>query len=80
MASLTAKKINGRTYYYLRECAWVDGKPKIVKQTYLGSADAIAAALGKTPSALTVVPGSPVLEFGAVAALYDLAQHSTSFA
>ncbi len=74
MASLTAKKINGRTYYYLRECAWVDGKPKIVKQTYLGSADAIAAALGKTPSALTVVPGAPVLEFGAVAALYDLAQ------
>ena len=74
MASLTAKTINGRKYYYLRECAWVDGKPKIVKQTYLGSADAIAAALGKTPSALTVVPGAPVLEFGAVAALYDLAQ------
>ena len=74
MASLTAKKINGSTYYYLRECAWVDGKPKIVKQTYLGSADAIAAALGKTPSALAVVPGAPVLEFGAVAALYDLAQ------
>ncbi len=74
MASLTAKKINGHTYYYLRECAWVDGKPKIVKQTYLGSADAIAAALGKAPSALAVVPGAPVLEFGAVAALYDLAQ------
>ena len=74
MASLTAKKINGHTYYYLRECAWVDGKPKIVKQTYLGSANAIAAALGKAPSALAVVPGAPVLEFGAVAALYDLAQ------
>jgi transposase len=75
MASLTAKKINGHTYYYLRQCAWVDGKPKIVKQIYLGSADAIAAVLGKTPSALTVVPGAPVLEFGAIAALYELSQH-----
>ncbi len=62
MASLTAKKIRGRTYYYLRECAWVDGRPKIVKQTYLGTADAIAAALGKTPSALQVLPGAPVRE------------------
>jgi len=74
MASLTAKKIHGHTYYYLRECAWVDGRPKIVKQTYLGSADAIAAALGKTPSALQVLPGTPVREFGAAIAVYDLAQ------
>ena len=72
MASLHKKKINGGTYYYLRETAWVDGKSKVVKQTYLGTADAIAAALGKAPSALAVVPGAPVLEFGAVAALYDL--------
>ena len=34
MASLTAKKIRGHTYYYLRECAWVNGRPKIVKQVY----------------------------------------------
>jgi len=74
MVSLTAKKIHGRTYYYLRKTAWVDGKSKVVKQTYLGSADAIAAALGKAPCALTVLPGAPVFEFGAVAALYDLAQ------
>jgi transposase len=74
MASLHKKKIHGRTYYYLRKTAWVNGKSKVVEQTYLGSADAIAAALGKTPSALTVVPGAPVFEFGAVAALYDLAQ------
>ncbi len=73
MASLTAKKVNGRTYYYLRECQRVDGKPKIVKQIYLGSADAIAAALGKQPTALKVLPRSPVYEFGAVAALLDVA-------
>ena len=38
MASLTPKVINGRTYYYARDCQRVDGRPKIVKTTYLGSA------------------------------------------
>jgi len=74
MASLTAKTIHGRTYYYLRECAWIDGRPKIVKQTYLGTADALAAALGKAPNPLQLLPGAPVRAFGAVAAVYDLAQ------
>ncbi len=74
MASLTAKKIHGRTYYYLRESAWVDGKPKIVKQTYLGTAEAVAAALGRAPCPLRPLPGAPVRAFGAVAAVYDLAQ------
>jgi transposase len=74
LASLTAKTIHGRTYYYLRESAWVDGKPKIVKQVYLGTAQALAAALGRAPSPLQVLPGAPVREFGALAALYDLAQ------
>ena len=74
MASLTAKTIHGRTYYYLRECAWINGRPKIVKQTYLGSADAIAAALGKAPNPLQLLPAAPVREFGAVAAVYLLAQ------
>jgi transposase len=74
MASLTAKTIHGRTYYYLRECAWVNGRPKIVRQTYLGTADALAAALGKAPNPLQLLPGAPVRAFGAVAALYDLAQ------
>jgi transposase len=74
MASVTAKKIHGRTYYYLRRTAWVDGKSKVVEQKYLGTAEAIEAAMGKAPAGLAVVPGAPVFEFGAVAALYDLAQ------
>ncbi len=36
MASLTAKQIHGHTYYYARFCQRVDGKPKIVRQVYLG--------------------------------------------
>jgi transposase len=74
MASLTPKRINGRTYWYLRETAWVDGKSKVVKTVYLGSADQVAAALGKGTTTLHVVPGAPVFQFGAVAAVYDLAQ------
>jgi transposase len=74
MVSVTAKKIHGRTYYYLRRSAWVDGKSKVVEQKYLGTAEAIEAAMGKAPAGLAVVPGAPVFEFGAVAALYDLAQ------
>ncbi len=39
MASISGKKINGHTYYYLREVARVDGKPKVVSQRYLGKAE-----------------------------------------
>ncbi len=75
MASLTAKKINGRTYYYLRECAWVDGRPKIVRQKYLGTAEAVAAAIeNKAMPGGDVRSEAQVLEFGAVTALYDLAK------
>jgi len=74
MASLTAKRIKGRTYYYLRECQRVDGKPKIVRQTYIGPAEEVAAALEKQPTALKVLPESPVFDFGAEAALLELAR------
>ena len=72
MTSLTEKLINGRTYWYLRETAWVDGKSKVVKTVRLGSAEQVALALGKGTTPLQVVPGAPVFEFGAVMALYDL--------
>ncbi|MFQ5745162.1 MAG: IS1634 family transposase [Acidobacteriota bacterium] len=74
MASLTAKKIGGRTYYYLRECQRVDGRPKIVWQKYLGTAAEVAAALEKHPSALEPLPEAAVFEFGAVTAVYDLSR------
>jgi hypothetical protein len=44
MASLTAKIIHGRTYYYARECQRIDGKPKIVRTVYLGSAAELVAS------------------------------------
>ncbi|WP_439386205.1 IS1634 family transposase [Amycolatopsis lexingtonensis] len=49
---MVGKKIGGRTYYYLAESARVDGKPRVVTQRYLGTADEIARAVpGGEPAA-----------------------------
>src|SRR5450432_3168359 len=45
MASLIAKKKANKLYYYVVESARVDGKPRIVHQTYLGTAEKVAALL-----------------------------------
>src|SRR5450759_3022673 len=45
MASLYKKVINGKPYWYLRQMARVDGKPKMVSERYLGSATDIEALL-----------------------------------
>src|SRR3954466_1981873 len=75
MASLLKKAIRGKTYYYARECRRVDGKPKIVWQQYLGRADDIIAALTRPAAPATTAPEKAVVtEFGAVLALYDVAQ------
>jgi hypothetical protein len=42
MASLVKKKKGNRPYYYLVESARVDGKPRIVHQAYLGTAEKLA--------------------------------------
>ena len=73
MASLTKKKIGNNAYWYARECAWVDGKPKIVWQKYLGKADdIIEKVVGKPeiPDPRKVV----LCEFGAVAACFAMSQ------
>ena len=44
MPSLTPKQIGGHTYYYARYCQRVDGKPKIVRQVYLGKIDDLVAS------------------------------------
>src|SRR5271169_4295691 len=45
MASIVGKKRGGSTYYYLVESARVGGKPRIVSQEYLGTAEELAAAM-----------------------------------
>ncbi|MGH3970888.1 MAG: IS1634 family transposase [Mycobacterium sp.] len=69
MASLYKKMISGKPYWYLREMARVDGKPKMVGERYLGSAADIAALLDRREEA--VVPQrTRHLAFGDVAAAW----------
>jgi transposase len=76
MPSLVAKKRNDKTYYYAVWSARVDGKPRIVKQTYLGSLASMVEA--RERMAQVLVEGEPdhsiILEFGAVGALLDVAE------
>ena len=73
MASLTAKKIKGKTYYYARECQRVNGRPKITRTVYLGTLDRIVAAVEGAKTAPR--PQSvDIASFGDVAALYQVAE------
>ncbi|WP_206061330.1 hypothetical protein [Nonomuraea basaltis] len=45
MPSIIGKRRGARTYYYLAESARVDGKPRIVSQEYLGTAEEVMARL-----------------------------------
>lgn len=73
MPSLTPKIIDGKTYYYVRYCQRVDGKPKIVRQVYLGKIEDLVAA---TEAARQPPPPleTEVAAFADVAALFDIAQ------
>jgi len=70
MAYLVGKKQKGKTYYYLTESARVDGKPRIVSQQYLGSAEEIAQRLSESG------PGEPDrsrhLAFGDLAGVWGV--------
>ena len=48
MASIVGKRRGKQTYYYLVESARVQGKPRIVSQQYLGSAEEVLAKLSET--------------------------------
>jgi hypothetical protein len=71
VASLYPKKVNGRTYYYLREMARVDGRPKMVSERYVGSADDIVAAM-QARDAASLPQRTRHLAFGDVAAAWGM--------
>jgi transposase len=71
VASLYPKKVGGKTYWYLREMAWVDGKAQLKSERYLGSAADIAAAMADAERA--VAPQrTRHLAFGDVAAVWGV--------
>ena len=73
MPSLTAKQIDGHTYYYARYCQRVNGKPKIVRQVYLGKIEDLVASAEQTH-----LPAQPletqVAACGDIAALWEIAR------
>ena len=70
MASLIKKTQGGKQYYYLVESARVNGKPRIVNQTYIGPVDEVVARLEQSG------PGEPDRTahraFGDIAAVWSI--------
>jgi transposase len=69
MTALIKKKISGKIYWYAVKSARVDGKPKIVWQRYLGTADHIVDVFER---GLDVTLKS--YDFGGIAALLSVAE------
>jgi transposase len=69
VASVIGKTIKGNRYYYLATSARVEGKPRIVEQTYLGTAAEIAQAMA---GATCMPTRSRHLAFGDLAAAWSV--------
>jgi len=63
MAHFHIKKKKGRPYLYVREIARVDGKPKVISQTYIGSPDRVASLVKDKGQELKTLRAE---EFGAL--------------
>ena len=61
MASLVAKKKGHQLYYYVVESARVEGKPRIVHQTYLGTAEKVADLVKDRTAPIPVSAASPAI-------------------
>jgi len=71
VASLYKKTISGKPYWYLREMARVDGKPKMVSERYVGTGAEIERLLDARESA--VLPAQTRhLGFGDAAAVWEI--------
>lgn len=74
MGSIIKKKIKNKNYYYYVESKRIDGKPKLVNQKYLGSAEKLLnIVLSSQESLQDKVLYSHTTDFGSVTLLYDIA-------
>ena len=72
MGSIIKKQRKYNTYYYYVESKRIDGKPRIVNQVYLGTADTVITKLNEL-EAKKKPKYSIVLDFANVMVLYDIA-------
>jgi transposase len=77
MASLIAKKKANKLYYYVVESARVDGRPRIVHQTYLGTAEKVAALVKDRTAPVPLE--ATALDVGLPGALWLAAQQTGVF-
>jgi transposase len=78
MASLIKKKKANTFYYYVVESARVDGKPRIVHQTYLGTAESVARLVQDRTAPVPL--SATTVDFGLPGALWLAAEKSGVFA
>src|SRR6202046_3818047 len=74
MASLVAKKKGNKLYYYVVESARVDGKPRIVHQAYLGTAEKVADLVKDRTAPVPL--SATMRDFGLPGALWLAAQQT----
>src|SRR5271157_882075 len=74
MPSLVAKKKGNKLYYYVVESARVEGKPRIVHQAYLGTAEKLAEMVRDRTAPIPLAAATR--EFGLPAALWAAAQQT----
>ena len=77
MASIVAKKKANQLYYYVVESARVDGKPRIVHQTYLGTAEKVAALVKDRTAPVPLE--ATAIDLGLPGALWLAAQQTGVF-
>lgn len=70
MAYIIKKRLKGRTYYYLAEAQRIDGKPRIVWQKYLGTAEKIKEKILEAPT--EGIEDIATFELGSVAAVESI--------
>ena len=74
MPSLVAKKKGSKLYYYVVESARVEGKPRIVHQAYLGTAEKLAEMVRDRTAPIPLAAATR--EFGLPVALWAAAQQT----
>src|SRR5229473_333924 len=72
MPSLVAKKKGNKLYYYVVESARVEGKPRIVHQAYLGTAEKLAEMVRDRTAPIPLAASAR--DFGLPAALHRICQ------
>ncbi|MEI9972476.1 MAG: hypothetical protein WDO73_10730 [Ignavibacteriota bacterium] len=72
-----AKKKANQLYYYVVHSARVDGKPRIVQQTYLGTAERVAELVQDRTAPIPIAASA--IEFGLPGSLWLAAQNSGAF-